>query len=64
MATPEHYAHVLLEYSDRELRAVVRIATGRSFDLYIENNAVLTHYKEIQVASPPAPRPVFRRGAD
>ena len=61
MATAEHYAHVMCKYTDAELRAVIRIATARAFDVkrsdghianYIPNDGILTHYKEVQIHGP------------
>jgi hypothetical protein len=45
LASCEHYAHVLMEYTDEELRAVVDVALGKK--LFAKSD-VIGHYKEVQ----------------
>jgi hypothetical protein len=47
VGTPDACAHLLLQFSDKELRAAIRVATGRAF--HIKNDITLSSYKEIQV---------------
>lgn len=46
LATCEYYAHVLEKYNDRELKAVIDIATGA---IEKHESGVISTYKEIQV---------------
>jgi len=49
LATAEHYNHVLLSYSDKELNAGVGVAIGRAF---CTSSAVIEQYKEVQIHGP------------
>lgn len=51
IGTADHYAHVLNQYTDRELRAIIRTATGGA--LPIASKRVIATYKEVQAR--PAP---------
>jgi hypothetical protein len=46
VATPESCAHLLTQFHDIELRAAIRVATGRAFSVPINR---LSYYKEVQV---------------
>jgi hypothetical protein len=49
LATCEHYAHILNEYSEQELKSVMLVATGREVCV---DSASIAHYKEAQIHGP------------
>lgn len=52
MATCEHYAHVLAEYSDDELKSLLLVATGREACV---DSTTIQNYKEAQATSDSSP---------
>jgi hypothetical protein len=50
LASCEDYAHILLRYSDEELRAVLEVALGER--LFVDSDAVVSVYKEVQLHGP------------
>jgi hypothetical protein len=50
MATCEHYAHVLNQYANIELGAIIEVANGRKE--YLSSNLYVHTYKEAQMAGP------------
>lgn len=50
MATCEHYAHVLNQYADVELDALIQVATKRR--TYLPSELYVKTYKEAQIAGP------------
>ena len=49
IASCEHYKHVLNEYSNNELTAVIQVATRKK---RYANSDVIHHYKEVQIHGP------------
>jgi len=50
MATCEHYAHVLNQYDDTELEAVLNVANG--YHPFLDSAKYVKTYKEAQIAGP------------
>eukprot|EP01114_Cavostelium_apophysatum_P017778 TRINITY_DN5357_c0_g1_i3.p1 TRINITY_DN5357_c0_g1~~TRINITY_DN5357_c0_g1_i3.p1 ORF type:complete len:465 (-),score=89.24 TRINITY_DN5357_c0_g1_i3:34-1254(-) len=49
VASCEHYAHVLATYNEEELKAVIKVATGKASYM---SSSVITVYKEVQIHGP------------
>ena len=50
LASCEDHAHILMRYSDDELRAVLEVSLGER--LFVDSEAVVSVYKEVQLHGP------------